>query len=272
MTTKPVKIVAGLGLLLAPLLATRPARATRPLFEPTDVALQEAGSLQVDTQLGLLRTSSRTYKNVLPDLEIDLGLMPGVELDVDFTYAVDGPESGKLGWSSAAPDNVWSALKLGLYNAHDERADTSWSLVGQLGPRIPTAPDSHGLGGEALLVFGRAWPTQHAVLNLGAAVDPAADASNARSAGFETGLDVDFDLDPAHHFSFLGEIGGWYGVTDRARQLHTTMGIGWQVTDALTLSASWLVGFLPDGDRYGLLIGFSPSWKLWQKPAVPPLR
>ena len=257
-----------LGVLVGSLLVTRPAGATRPLFEPTGVGLQAAGVLQVDTQIGLLRTASRTYKTIVPDLEIDLGLLPGVELDLDLAYSVERAEGRDGEWSPGAPENLWSAIKLGLYNLRDERTDTSWSLVGQFGPRIPTAPGSHGLGGEALLLFGRAWPTQHAVLNFGAAVDPAGETSDARTTGFETGLDVDIDLDPAGHFSFLGAVGGWYGVTDGTRQLHTTLGIGWQVTDMLTLSASWLVGFTPDGDRCGLLIGVAPRWNLWKTRAI----
>jgi hypothetical protein len=170
----------------------------------------------------------------------------------------------RLGWDAAAPDNVWSAAKFGLYNAREERTKTAWSLVAQVGPRIPTAPDTRRLGGEALLVFGKAWPTQHVVLNVGGAVDPASGGDPRQPKGLEAGLDVDLDIDGRHAISFLGEVGGWRALTDGAHQLHATAGIGWGATDWLTVSASGLVGFLRDGDRYGVLLGASPKWTMWK--------
>jgi hypothetical protein len=228
------------------------------------VSLEDVGVLEIDTQLALQRTSSSTWKSVVPDVELDLGLLPGVELDLDFTYAVEGPSSGRLGFSSAAPDNVWSAGKFGLFNVHDDVTKRAWSVVAQAGPRIPTAPGTRGLGAEALLLLGRTWPGQHAVLNLGAAVDPRAPSDARKPYGFEGGLDVDVDLDAAHRFSFLCEIGAWYALTDHAHQLHATAGIGWSPSASLTLSAVALVGFLRDGDRYGILFGVSPKWALWK--------
>lgn len=252
----------GAAVAAALVAAPCPARAARPLFEPTDLALEESGVLEVDLQMSLFRTAQSTWKAVVPDVEIDLGVVPGVELDVDFAHAIVGVPTGRLAFASSAPDNVWSAAKLGLWSQRTEAAGTGWSLVTQLGPRLPTAPDTHGVGGEALVLVGRSWPTQHAVLNLGGAVDPAAGPTSARTAGLEAGLDFDVDLAP--RVSMIAEVATFVAATDRTRQLHATCGFGWDATDALRLSASWLAGLFDGEERFGVLVGVTPKLRLWR--------
>ena len=256
------RALGGLALTAATLIAGE--AGARPPFEPTDVSLEESGTVEIDTQIGLLRTSDARWKSPLVDVELDVGVAPGVEIDLDFAYAALGPESGRMGYAESAPDNLWAAMKLGLLNRRDEATGKAWSIVAQLGPRVPTSRGAHGAGGEALLLVGRTWPGQHVVLNVGAAVDPAPEAGARRPAGIELGIDVDYDLDRAHRFSLLGEIGGFAALTGASHQVHATLGVGWSATSWRTLSASGLAGFVGDSDRFGVLLGVSPKWAIWQ--------
>src|SRR5690349_8821618 len=64
-------------------------RGVRPLFEPTDLELEEAGVAELDVQVGTIR-SQGPARLVVPDFELDLGLLPNLELDVDGAYAIEG--------------------------------------------------------------------------------------------------------------------------------------------------------------------------------------
>src|SRR5262245_54134282 len=72
---------AGVALVL---LAAATARAApvRRVFEPSDMEFEEPGMAELDMEFGLVRGET-AYRVSAPDFELDLGLTPNVEFDVD---------------------------------------------------------------------------------------------------------------------------------------------------------------------------------------------
>src|SRR5436190_20858536 len=98
------------SILIALLVATLPsvahaARHVRPIFEPTDLELEDPGTMEADLQLGFVRGKD-AGRVVIPDVELDLGLTRVVELDLDGAYAIEGPQSGSFSFDHAAPDSL----------------------------------------------------------------------------------------------------------------------------------------------------------------------
>jgi hypothetical protein len=251
----------GVGGALALVAGSAHARR-RPLFEPTDLELEDPGVAEVDLQYGVLRSDS-PWRVVVPDVEVDLGLTENVEVDVDGTYAVLGPDDGSPSPEHEAFDNVWISTKLGLYDDHDEDSKTAWAVGIQLGPKLPVAPDAHGIGYEGLFLFGRTWGESHLVLNVGALVDPGAEVSRQRPAGIEGGIDLDLDLGWSD-LSMSAEVGGVAYISSDPSELHATWGLTWAESKQLDLSVVGLVGFLRGGDQLGFLLGVSPKFALWK--------
>lgn len=100
-------MVHGRGLLAAMTLAlvtprVAHARSIRPLFEPTDLEMEETGVVEVDLQFGGIR-SQGPWRMVVPDFEVDVGLLPSLEVDVDVDggYAIEGPAKGPFRFDHA---------------------------------------------------------------------------------------------------------------------------------------------------------------------------
>jgi hypothetical protein len=238
------------------------ARTLRPLFEPTDLEMEPTGVFDIDVQIGAIR-SQGPWRAVMPDFELDFGLLPYLELDLDGAYAIEGPTTGPFSFDHATPDSLWPSLKLGLYDDHDGASHRAWALGMQVGPKIPIASGSHGLGVEGLLLIGYMLGPLHTVLNLGAFADPAPDASSGRPLGIEAGLDFELDLDDVNRFSLTGEVSGVHFFSDDPHQLLATAGFKWAASPALDLSVVGLWGFLAGNDRYGALLGISPKFRLF---------
>jgi hypothetical protein len=255
---------AALAALAMATLTAPPADAhtLRPLFEPTDLEMEPTGVLDIDVQVGAIR-SPGPWRVVIPDFELDVGLLPYLELDLDGAYAVEGPSTGPFSLDHAAPDSLWPSLKLGLYDEHDGASQRAWALGLQVGPKIPVAVDAHGIGVEGLLLVGYLLGPLHTVLNLGGFADPAPDASSGRPLGIEAGLDFELDLDDINRFSLTGEVSGVRFVSDDPHQLLATAGLKWAVSPWLDLTAVGLWGFLAGSDRYGALLGISPKFRLF---------
>ena len=247
--------------LSALLCASSPAfarRGVRPLFEPTDLELEKTGTLDIDVQTGVIR-SQGPARVVIPDFELDFGILPNLELDIDGAYAIEGPQTGPFSFDHAAPDSLWLGAKIGVFDWTDDEAKSSWALGLQIGPKLPTASGSHGVGGEALVLIGHAFHRTHLVLNAGAFADPFPDPTSKRPIGIELGLDLDQDLDKAGRFSLTGELSGVRFVSSDPPQLLATTGITFSATESLDLSVVVLAGFLEGSDRYGALLGVSPK-------------
>jgi len=233
----------------------------RPRFEPTDLELEPEGALEVDLQVGAVRGEA-AWRLFVPDIELDLGLAPNVELDIDGAYAVEGPDDGRFTFDHAAPENVWVAAKLGLYDSREDASSSAWSIGAQLGPKLPVGNDAHGIGYEALLLVGRTWGENHVVLNLGALIDPGAHIASDRPAGVQAGVDVDLNLDWAN-LSWVAELAGVHFFSADSDQLSATAGLTWAANADLDFSLVGLLG-LAGGDRGGILLGVSPKFALWK--------
>lgn len=224
--------------------------------------METPGTMELDAQFGAVR-SDVPWRLVVPDVELDLGLWPRVELDIDGAYAIEGPDDGSFMLDHPAPDNIWVCAKLGLYDSREEGAKSAWALGAQLGPKLPVARDGHGLGYEGLLLLGKVWDDSHFVLNLGGLIDPGSEISRQRPVGIEGGIDTEFDLG-RWGLSVTGEIGAIRYFSSDPHELHATAGLNWGVTDQLDISLVGLAGFLSGGDHEGVLVGISPKFKLWQ--------
>jgi hypothetical protein len=132
----------------------------------------------------------------------------------------------------------------------------------QLGPKIPVAAGSHGVGFEGLVLVGYTLGPLNTVLNLGGFADPAPDATSGRPVGIEGGLDFELQLGSSNRYSLTGEVSGVRFVTDDPHQLLATAGFKWAAGEALDLSIVGLWGFLAGSDRYGVLLGVSPKFHL----------
>jgi hypothetical protein len=259
------------GLLLALSSGAAEARrGVRPLFEPTDLELEEPGVTELDLQMGLIRGQG-PWRLVVPDFEIDLGILRNLELDLDGSYALEAPGPGSFRFENAVPDNLWPALKFGIYDWADEgtSADelTAWALGGQVGPKIPVAPGSSGVGLEALLLVGHVLWKAHFVLNAGMFWDPRPSATSTRPLGVELGLDFDRDLDARGHYQVTAELSGVKFVSSDPNQLLATAGLAWTPIPPYTqISLVGLVGFLEGSDKYGLLLGLTQKIGIWGKP------
>jgi hypothetical protein len=245
-------------------------RGVRPLFEPTDLELEEAGIVEADLQVGALRAPAPgPWRAIVPDLELDVGLLRRLELDVDFAFAIEEATPGSGASARAAPENAWVAAKMGLWDWADDDlpgSPVAWALGAQAGPRFPVAPDAHGLGFEGLALLGHLEGRAHFVLNLGAFVDPGPTAGGVRPSGVEGGLDVDCDLDRGGHASITAELAGVRFFSNDPDQLSATAGFAWSPTPATELNVLGLYGLLGGSDRYGVLFGISQKLRLWNGP------
>ncbi|MFL5305089.1 MAG: hypothetical protein ACJ8F1_07735 [Polyangia bacterium] len=245
--------------------ACLPARAgarARPRFEPTDLEWEDTGVAELDLQFGPVRGQG-PWRIVVPDFELDLGLLPWLEIDLDGAYAVEGPATGPFSLDHSAPDALWLSAKLGVYGIHDAGGAFGAALGFQVGPKLPVAPGAHGLGVESLVLTGGMVGRLTAVLNLGGFIDPAPNAISGRQTGVEAGLDLQFRLDAQNRFGLTGELGGTHFISPDPDQLQATLGFVWSVRPTLDLSLTGLIGSLSGGDRYGLLLGVSPKVRLF---------
>jgi hypothetical protein len=246
-------------------MAAQPARAraVRRLFEPTDLELEDPGLLELDGQLGIIR-GSEAFRLSAPDLELDLGLPHGIELDLDGALTLEARPDAALTFDHAAADNLWVGIKTGLFAWNDPAAAEAWALGLQIGPKLPLAPDARGVGIEALALVGFHRGGTHLMLNVGGLVDPAS-GDTGRPLGVEGGVDLEQDL-IGDRWSLTAELGGIYFRSDDPHQLTATAGIAWSPSQTLELSVVMLAGVLPGpgNDRYGVLLGLSPRIALWR--------
>jgi hypothetical protein len=237
----------------------------RPRFEPTDLEWEETGVFEADVELGAIR-SPGPWRFVLADFELDFGILPNVEIGLDGAYAIEGPTLGAFSFDHAVVYPLWLSTKIGLYDDHDPETGRARAVGVQIGPKLPIAAGSRGLGGEALLVFGGSRRGLTVAVNLGAFIEPA-QPGLGRQAGAEAGLDLELQLDDQDRFQLTGEIGGAYFISNDPTQLHATAGLTWSATPMLDFSVVGIVGILPGDDHYGLLFGVEPKLRVFEAAA-----
>jgi len=148
------------------LLLASVARAVpvRRVFEPSELVFENPGVAQLGMQFGLVRGES-AYRVSAPLFAFDLGLTPNVELDLDGEFAYGGPDDGEFVFNQTAPDNLWTSVKVRLFDFADEQ--NAWTSGIKVGPKAPLARGNQGAGLEGLLLLGWRNPQVQLVLNLG---------------------------------------------------------------------------------------------------------
>lgn len=247
--------------MLLPSQAAGAARP-RPLFEPTDLELEEPGTVELDAQIGEIRGTDAA-KASLPDFEIDIGLGRNAELDIDGQYAIEGPGAHGFKLDRPGPDNLWLASKLGLWDERSSSGAKALAFGVQFGPKFPFASGNKGVGCEGLLLLAGTMGEAQLVLNAGALVDPGTGVSSGRPAGLEGGMDLSVVVSKRGSLSVLGELGGVRFLSRDAHQLHATAGLSWGVSKSLDLTLIGLKGLLSGGDRYGVLLGIAQRFELY---------
>ena len=261
-------IVAGALMAATIALPAGVSARPRPRFEPTDLEWESTGVFEVDVEFGLIR-GPVSGRLVVPDFELDFGILDNLEFDLDGSYALESTVPGSFSFDRPVPSSLWPSLKIGIYNDHDHETQRGRAIGVQVGPRIPIASGAHGLGFETLVVFGGSRRGLSVALNLGAFVEPPTDAVSPYTLGVDAGIDLELALDSRDRFQLTGELGGMYFLTADPNQLHATAGITWTVNANLDLSVLGILGILPGDDRYGVLFGFEPKLHLFD---APPLR
>lgn len=256
-----LKLVASATLLV--LLVTAPvgARAIRRLFEPTDLQWESPGDTELDLQVGVVRGPD-ALRLTVPDFELDFGITEQIELGLDGAMDFEGPADGATRYDHVDVDNLWLSLKVGLLSFQNSSRTRVMSMGLQLGPKLPTANQARGVGAESLLLLGFASDRTFLSLNLGALLDPNANGSG-RPRGFEAGLDIVQSLDQGKRWSLTGEVATVRFSSADLNQLHTTLGVTYNPTDAIAFSLVGLAGLARGSDRYGVLVGVSPKLHLW---------
>jgi len=244
------------------LLLASVARAVpvRRVFEPSQLAFENPGVAQFGMQFGLVRGES-AYRVSAPLFLFDLGLTPNIELDLDGEFAYGGPDDGEFIFNQTAPDNLWTSVKVGLFDFGDE--NNAWTSGIKIGPKAPLAHGNQGAGVEGLLLLGWRNRQMQLVLNLGGLIDPAAEAHTPRPRAVEGGLELNYPLEASGRWILTGELSGIRYLSPDNDQLNVTFGITWSPSDMLDLSIAALGGPLAGGDRWGLLFGISPRVQLW---------
>jgi len=230
----------------------------RPLFEPTDLQLEDPGIVDFDFQLGLIRGRD-PWRVVVPDFELNFGFLRNVELDLDGSYALEGNNSSPFTQSHAVPDALWPSIKVGLFDWFDDELARAWALGFQVGPKLPVARGSSGIGVEGLALLGLLFHGSHFVLNTGMLADPHPSPGEARPFGVELGLDIHTPFDKDDTYAFIGELAAVHFFSSDPHQLLTTAGLNYSPFSYLDLSAVALVGWLNGSDRYGILLGVTPK-------------
>jgi hypothetical protein len=231
-----------------------------PAFEPTDLELEDPRTLELDLQVGVLaRDTAPKTRVFVPDFELDLGLTERVELDIDGAFSLDRED----GAYSPTADTLWTAVKLELAAVRDDDDERHvWALGAQLGPRLPTAPNSYGTGFGAVLLAARMNAPFHGIANVGGVLEPLDRTEHERSAAAIAGLDLDYDLDDADRFSLLAEVAGAYSLGPDPHDFHTTLGIDYAPSPWLDVSLVGFYGFIKGGDRAGVFVGIAPKFPL----------
>jgi hypothetical protein len=241
-------------------------RGVRPLFEPTDLELEEPGTTELDIQVGLIH-GREPWRLVIPDFEVDVGLLRNLEIDVDGAYALEANVPGSLRVSSPVPDNLWIAAKVGLIDfgeltpaAGDADA---WAIGLQAGPKVPISPDSSRLGFEGLILLAHVVGKNHFAANGGGLYDPIPGPGLSRPVAVEGGLAFDRDIDAAGHYQVTASASGVRFLAAYPNQLVGSAGLGWSPTPWTQVTLTGLAGFFAGSDRYGALLGLAQKVRFW---------
>ena len=217
--------------------------------------------LELDLQFGATRGDGDAGNRlVLPDFEIDLGLTPNVELDVDGAFSLDRYDTPTRRFTGEA---LWTAVKLGFFDTRNDAGTRSFALGAQIGPRIATVGDTRGVGYGALALVGFNDRRTHWVLNSGAFLDPGPEITRGQQKSVVAGLDFSLDLDRRSVWSLDTELAFAHYLSPDPDEATGSLGAAFDPTGRLEVSLTALVGFLPGYDRFALLVGVTPCLDLF---------
>ncbi|MEY4512986.1 MAG: hypothetical protein RLZZ450_5108 [Pseudomonadota bacterium] len=234
-------------------------RFFRSRFRPGTLEIQRVGQLELEAQLGGIYGDGPDGTRLpLPDFALGLGVLPWLEIDIDTSFA-----QTNLGESSAqyVGEPVWVAGRFDLYNFEDKKTGSTFGVGAQVGPRLPSIHNAKGIGVGALGLVGGGTKNLHAVVNLGSTVD----ASQSPSINY--GIDVEYEFELRHKWSLVGEVAGaHYFGADEPDVLLLNVGFGAELSDDLEVELMALTGPVFQGDRFGLVAGFTWDYDLWHEP------
>jgi len=237
------------------------ARPVRRVFQPKDLDFQGGGVAELTMQFGPVRGQT-AYRVSSPAFELDLGLTKNLELDVTGEFAVGGPNDATFTFDRTSPDNTWASLRTGLLDVSTGDND-AWTVGLQAGPQFPTARGNSGLGVEGLILLGWRHRDAITVVNLGGLLDPDPGTGQPRPAGLGGGLDVTVPIDAAERWALYGGLSAVRYLTTYPYQMNFLAGVIWSPSERLDVSLTGLVGPAGGGDRWGVLLGFTPRVRLW---------
>jgi hypothetical protein len=255
--------LASWSIAFAALLSAAPAQARvfRARFDPETLALEKPGNLQVNVQAGgLYGDGIDGSRIILPDFELDLGVLKWLEVSIDGVFTVTNlgtPERGVGG------DPLWTSARFELLNLRrDDQEHTTFGMGLQVGPRFRTIDKARGVGLGALLLAGGGTETLRVVANLGTFLD------REQAGALVYGGSVEYDLALRHKWTLQAQYAGahYYGNTQGdtdPNQALVLAGFGTELTETLQLSLLGLLGPFAKGDRLGLMAAVTWSHRLW---------
>src|SRR5438067_233072 len=91
----------------------------RRRFDPEDLKLEATGVVHADLAFGVVR-GEVAGRYLVPDFDIDIGVLPNVELGLDGAWAVEGTPDDLYKLDHRAPDNIWLSSKVGIWDDKDD--------------------------------------------------------------------------------------------------------------------------------------------------------
>lgn len=247
--------VAALSLLPARAEARRFYRAR---FETDTLELELPGEIEIDSQVGGFYGDGHDGSRlVVPDVEIDVGVLEWLEIDLDAALVVSQLEPEQV---MLVGDPIWLTARVDAFNWQDAETGATFGIGMQAGPRLPSVQTPVGVGFGALLLFGGGTRDLHLIANVGALLD----YHQKRAVLY--GIDVEYEL--GEHWSVLGNFAAAYYFGD-PQQLLLGAGGAYKANKSLAFSLLAVGGPFVRGDRAGGLFGVSYSFQAWGRRTKP---
>jgi hypothetical protein len=236
-------------------LSAQARRLFRARFEVGTLEVEKPGALAIDGQLGATYgDGSDGSRLVVPDFELDIGLLKWLELDIDSAYSLVQLESGEREWVG---EPVWTALRFDLYSWEREETGRTFGVGLQVGPRFPNLRNLGGVGFAGLLLFGGGTRTFHVVANVGGTVEL------AHAFGLIYGVGFQQELSDEHKIALVGQLAAITYFDDSPNQLLLSVGAQKALNEELEVQLVVLGGPAYEGDRIGVLAGATYRHGLW---------
>lgn len=235
------------------------ARFFRARFDPDTLELQKPGLLELNVSVGgLYGDGVDGSRLVSPDLELDLGVLEWLEVDIDAAFSLTNLGTSEVG---AGGDPLWASARVELLNLKDEEGK-NFGIGLQAGPRFRTIDNARGVGLGSLLLVGGGTKTLRAVGNLGCFLD------RDQAGAIVYGGTIEWDFARRRRWTVQGQMAGahyfgnTFGDTDPDQAL-LLAGVGTEVSKELQVSLLAMAGPFARGDRAGLVASVTWDHQLW---------